>query len=152
VGHVCVRVIIPLTPPPSAARSASRPPPPKRKQIQGEVSEAWHVMEGATNERAARLTASLNTHIQQLSAQLEGAVNEALQVNTQLQTLPACLPAWDTTTGRGAPKPHPHPSSSNAPLPCICHSVLFLHHTQQQELTYISSWRPRFPLPRPSSQ
>lgn len=44
------------------------------------MAEAWHVMEGATNERAARLTTSLNGHIQQLSAQLEGAVNEALQV------------------------------------------------------------------------
>ena len=38
------------------------------------------MMEGATNERAARLTATLNGALQQLSAQLEGAVNEALQV------------------------------------------------------------------------
>lgn len=44
-------------------------------------------MEGATNERAARLTSSLNGHIQQLSAQLEGAVNEALQVGA------ACMEA-----------------------------------------------------------
>jgi hypothetical protein len=56
-------------------------------QIQSEVAEAWHVMEGATNERAARLTSSLNGHIQQLSAQLEGAVNEALQVSGSLQGL-----------------------------------------------------------------
>jgi hypothetical protein len=37
-------------------------------------------MEGATNARASRLTASLNGALADLSARLEGAVNEALQV------------------------------------------------------------------------
>jgi hypothetical protein len=45
------------------------------------------VMEGAANERAQRLTASLNTYIQELTAQLEGAVNEALQVRGGLGVL-----------------------------------------------------------------
>eukprot|EP00775_Hariotina_reticulata_P005528 gene5528-5762_t len=61
-------------------------------QIQADVAEAWYVMERATNERAGRLISSLNGAIHRLSARLEGAVSDALEIRLEAVSLRLAAP------------------------------------------------------------
>jgi hypothetical protein len=127
------------------------------QQIQTEVGEAWHVMEGATNERAARLTATLNGALQQLSAQLEGVVNEALQVCLYVlgghSTAYACMepyPFMESTAERWKyslvttpPPTHTHTHNicfhNHGAMPCMPkHEALLQNRRAQHTASMVS--------------
>jgi hypothetical protein len=61
-------------------------------EIEREVAEAWRVMEGATNARAGALVESLNSTLDGLSARVEGAVAEALEVRLEPVTVHLAAP------------------------------------------------------------